>query len=143
MTRMPAKPRLPAMTDQCCSSALLLIDVINDFDFEGGEQLLKRAPPVVRALARLVARARAAGIPIIYANDNFGPWRSDFHAMVRHCCRRGAAGRHLVQPLKPELDDYGGFAADRTHDQGRPAQRRVAALDRARSTRTSSLDLNR
>ena len=87
MPRLPPKARPPTLSDECCSTALLLIDVINAFEFEGAEQLLKRAPPVARALTRLTSRARAANIPVVYVNDNFGRWRSDFHAVVRHCSR--------------------------------------------------------
>jgi nicotinamidase-related amidase len=38
--------------------ALLLIDVINDLEFEGGEQLLKHAVPVARKIADLKRRPR-------------------------------------------------------------------------------------
>jgi nicotinamidase-related amidase len=106
---MPALPPIsnsPSLSDESCAAALLLIDVINNFEFEGADQLLRRARPVTRVLTRLIARTRAANIPIIYVNDNFGRWRSDFHAMVRHCCRPGAPGRVLVEALKPEPQDY-------------------------------------
>ena len=59
-------------------AALLLIDVINDFEFAEGEQLLHLALPVGRNIARLKQRAKEAGIPAIYVNDNFGRWQSDF-----------------------------------------------------------------
>src|SRR5436305_9486166 len=58
--------------------ALLLIDVINDLEFDGGEKLLAPALAAARRIAALSARARRAGVPVIYANDNFGRWRSDF-----------------------------------------------------------------
>ena len=58
--------------------ALLLIDVINDFEFEGAEVLFKQALPAARTIAALKHRAGQAGIPTIYVNDNFGKWRSDF-----------------------------------------------------------------
>ncbi|HEY0469959.1 MAG TPA: isochorismatase family cysteine hydrolase, partial [Polyangiaceae bacterium] len=106
MPGLPATSRLSALSEERCDTALLLIDVINNFEFEGAELLLKRARPVTRTLTRLIARARTANIPIIYVNDNFGRWRSDFHAMVRHCCRPGAAGRSLVEAMKPDPQDY-------------------------------------
>src|ERR1700694_1756411 len=52
--------------------ALVLIDVINDFDFPDGARLLRNALPIVPRVARLKARASLAGIPAIYVNDNFG-----------------------------------------------------------------------
>src|SRR6187200_171642 len=87
-------------------AALLLIDVINDFDFPEGEQLLKLALPVGKNIARLKQRAKRAGIPAVYVNDNFGRWRSDFRAQVDHCLTGGVRGQPLAELLRPEADDY-------------------------------------
>lgn len=78
-------------------AALLLIDVINDFDFAEGEQLLHLAIPAGRTIAALKQRARTAGIPAIYVNDNFGRWRSDFKKTVAHCS--GANARTTAAEL--------------------------------------------
>ena len=64
--------------------ALLLIDVINDLEFDGGEKVLEQALPMARALAELKERARAAGVPVVYVNDNYGRWQSDFRRIVEH-----------------------------------------------------------
>jgi nicotinamidase-related amidase len=89
-----------------CAVALLLIDVINALQFPEGEQLLAHARPMARQLATLKRRARDAGVPCIYVNDNFGRWRSDFREIVRHCTEEGALGRPIVLALMPEPDDY-------------------------------------
>ena len=86
-------------------AALLLIDVINDFDFPEGDQLLKLAMSVGRNIARLKQNAKAAGIPAIYVNDNFGRWQSDFKKTVAHAHEQGC-GKEFVQLLLPEDDDY-------------------------------------
>ena len=65
-----------------CPVALLLVDVINPLDFPEGDQLLRYAVPAAECLAALKGRARAAGVPVIYANDYFGRWRSDLSAVV-------------------------------------------------------------
>src|SRR5918998_4194662 len=85
-------------------TALLLIDVINDFDFAEGEQLLKLAMPVGKNIAALKKRAKDAGIPAIYVNDNFGRWQSDFKKIVAHC--RNSRGKPFVEMLLPDDDDY-------------------------------------
>ena len=85
--------------------ALLLIDVINDFDFPEGDQLLKHARPMARILLRLKRRAQKAGVPVIYVNDNFGRWKSDFRRTVDYCARHGRGG-DIVNLLRPEEDDY-------------------------------------
>jgi nicotinamidase-related amidase len=83
--------------------ALLLIDVVNDFDFPEGDQLLKHARPMARILLRLKRRAQKAGVPVIYVNDNFGRWKSDFRRTVDYCTRHG---RDIVELLRPEENDY-------------------------------------
>ena len=87
-------------------AALLLIDVINDFDFPEGEDLLRLAMPVGRNIAKLKQRARAAGIPSVYVNDNFGRWQSDLNKIVDHCRREDSRGKPFVEMLLPEDDDY-------------------------------------
>src|SRR4051812_4182357 len=88
------------------NAALLLIDVINDFDFPEGEQLLELATPAGRNIAALKQRAKAAGIPVIYVNDNFGRWQSDFKKIVAHSTAIDAAGKSFVELLLPDDDDY-------------------------------------
>ena len=87
-------------------TALLLIDVINDFDFPEGEQLLHLAMPVGRNIAALKKRARAARIPAIYVNDNFGRWQSDFKKIIDHCSADDTRGKQFVEMLLPDDDDY-------------------------------------
>ena len=86
--------------------ALLLIDVINDLEFDGGEALLAHALPMATRLAALKRRATEAGIPAIYVNDNFGRWQSDFAKLLAHCLDDGVRGRPLAEQLRPERDDY-------------------------------------
>ena len=87
-------------------TALLLIDVINALEFPEGKQLLRQALPMARRLAALKKKAREANVPVIYANDNFGLWRSDFQAQVRHCLEPKSLGRPIVELLQPKDDDY-------------------------------------
>lgn len=86
--------------------ALLLIDVINDLEFEGGEELLKQALPAAEKIAALKKRCQQAGIPAIYVNDNFGRWQSDFNKLLKHCLEEDVCGRPLVERLQPGEDDY-------------------------------------
>jgi nicotinamidase-related amidase len=86
--------------------ALLLIDLISDFRFPCGETLLEHTRPVAHNVAALKRRARQAGIPCIYVNDNWGKWQSDFNKLVEHCLEDGIPGKPLVELLKPDEDDY-------------------------------------
>jgi nicotinamidase-related amidase len=86
--------------------ALVLIDVINDLEFEGGEELLRTALPAAKQIARLKERARQAHVPVIYVNDNFGKWRSDFKRTVAHCLQGNVRGRAIAELLLPDDEDY-------------------------------------
>ncbi|MGH7138996.1 MAG: cysteine hydrolase family protein [Pirellulales bacterium] len=86
--------------------ALLLIDVINDLDFPDADRLLEFALPMARQIAALKDRAKQEGVPVVYVNDNFGRWRSDFNAQVEHCLEEGVNGKPLVELLRPHEDDY-------------------------------------
>jgi nicotinamidase-related amidase len=87
-------------------AALLLIDVINDLEFEGAESLLESALPMARRIAALKKRAKQAGIPVIYVNDNFGRWQSNFNKLLEHCLEDGVRGKALAELLRPDEDDY-------------------------------------
>jgi nicotinamidase-related amidase len=86
-------------------TALLLIDVINDFEFPRGDELFAQALAMAPKIAALKKRAAAAGIPAIYVNDNFGRWQSRFEQIVRHCLG-DVRGRPFVEQLIPGPCDY-------------------------------------
>lgn len=86
--------------------ALLLIDVINDMEFEGADALVQQAVPMAHRIAKLKSRAKKAGIPTIYVNDNFGRWQSDFRRVVEHCLNDGVRGEEVARILRPDDDDY-------------------------------------
>lgn len=85
---------------------LLLIDVINDFEFDGAETIFQHALPAAQKIAALKNRTDKAGIPAIYVNDNLGKWRSDFRNLVTHCVDDDTRGRPIVELLKPGAEDY-------------------------------------
>lgn len=104
---MPAKNEdLHGNVPDKAEVALLLIDVINDLEFDDGEKLLRYALPMAEKIARLKKRAKRAEIPIIYVNDNFGKWQSDFSKLLKHCLETDARGKPLAELLKPDEDDY-------------------------------------
>jgi nicotinamidase-related amidase len=83
------------------SVALLMIDVINGFDFEGSEGLVEAARLAAPKILALRERAHAAGVPVIYVNDNFGQWRSDFRHTIAACSRPDQPGHGVTRLLVP------------------------------------------
>ncbi|MEA2764829.1 MAG: hypothetical protein QOK07_1233 [Gemmatimonadaceae bacterium] len=104
---MPAKnPDLHGNVPDQCSVALVLIDVINDMEFETGPALFENALPAAKKLAKLRRRAREAKVPVIYVNDNFGKWRSDFRQQLGHVLEDGVRGEPIAKLLQPDEEDY-------------------------------------
>jgi nicotinamidase-related amidase len=89
-----------------CALALLLIDWINDLEFDNGDKLLPAALAAAQATAALRERAKRAAVPVIYCNDNFGKWRSDFRSLLEHVLHEDVRGRPIAQLLKPDAHDY-------------------------------------
>ena len=94
--------------------ALLLVDVLSRFDHDGGDNLLASFRHRLPGFAELLRRARAAGIPVVYANDGDGRWDSDSRRLLQGALAgRGgdavgavapAAGDRLV--LKPRYSAF-------------------------------------
>ncbi len=104
---MPIKSKdLHGNVPDKAGAALLLIDLINDFEFEDGERLFELALPTGKNIANLKKLAKDAGIPAIYVNDNFGKWQSDLNKIVSHCLEDGVRGEAFVKLVLPDDDDY-------------------------------------
>ena len=86
------------------TTALVIIDMMNTLDFPEGPRLAKRATPAARRIARLKTRFVSRGLPVVYANDNFGAWHMDFRELVDACAQ--GPGRALVEALRPDDTDY-------------------------------------
>jgi len=94
-------PQLSART-----AALLIVDVINHFEFPGGDALLEHAESTVKPMLALRRAAHARGMPVIYANDNFGDWHSDSRRILERCQRRSSRGASFSRRLAPTARDY-------------------------------------
>ncbi|MCX4713769.1 MULTISPECIES: cysteine hydrolase family protein [Streptomyces] len=84
------------------NSALIVIDMINSYDHPDAELLVPSVRTALPQLTRLIGRARAEKVPVIYANDNFGEWRSHHGEIVETALAGKNAG--LVEPVLPDDD---------------------------------------
>jgi nicotinamidase-related amidase len=85
---------------------LLIVDMINRWDFPDADQLLRHAARIAAPIAALKQRCRRAGVPVVYANDNRGQWRSDFRQVVAQAIEAGGVGARIAAQLAPDEDDY-------------------------------------
>ena len=87
-------------------TALLILDMISDFQFEDGAAVCRAALRIAKPISMLKQRAARAGIPVIYVNDNRGRWRSDFGAQLRASAAEGSRGAAITRLLAPDPVDY-------------------------------------
>jgi nicotinamidase-related amidase len=80
-------------------TALLLVDVVKDFEHEDGERLLASFRDRHPALLAALREARATGLMVVYANDSDEPWDSDAPGLVRRAL--GGRGGDLVAAVAP------------------------------------------
>ncbi|HEX6587515.1 MAG TPA: isochorismatase family cysteine hydrolase [Longimicrobiales bacterium] len=86
-------------------TALLLIDVINRFDWDGADALIGPALRMAERLTELRQAATDAGVPVVYVNDNFDDWARDFSSLVEDIVERDLPGRPIVEMLRPRVGD--------------------------------------
>ncbi|MFF3035495.1 cysteine hydrolase family protein [Streptomyces rubiginosohelvolus] len=81
-------------------SALIVVDMINTYDHPDADLLVPSVRDALPHISRLLTRARAEGVPVIYANDNFGEWRSHHGEIIE----KSLAGDHadLVEAVLPD-----------------------------------------
>jgi len=87
-------------------AGLLIIDMINNLDFPGGETLQPKAEAVADVIRGLREQAEQLGVPTIYVNDNYGQWRSETSGIVETCGAPGSRGAGIVERLAPNEGDY-------------------------------------
>lgn len=87
-------------------TCLLIIDMINEFSFPDAHTMFPAIISTAERIAALKRRMKAAGFPVIYVNDNFGKWQSDFRKLVERCLEESCRGKEVTKLLRPEEDDY-------------------------------------
>ena len=81
------------------TSALIVVDMINGYDFPDAEKLLPSAEKAVPVIAEMIEQADG---PVIYVNDNFGHWHSNRDELVEEALT--GEHRKLVEPIAPGDD---------------------------------------
>lgn len=83
-------------------TALLIIDMLNDYAHDDGDALREQARSVVPVIADLARRAHDADVLVVWCNDNHGDWAADRESLLRMA--REGAGPELVDPIAPRRD---------------------------------------
>jgi len=85
-------------------TAVLVVDMQNDFVHERGALVVPAAAATVDPIRRLLRRARAAGVPVVYTQDWHAPDDAEFRIWPPHCVA-GTWGAEVVDPLAPRPEE--------------------------------------
>lgn len=85
-------------------TAVLFVDLINDFNFVGGEKLLSNTMEILPNLIKLKSFAKENDLPVIYVNDHYGLWQADFNKIIEYCTNENS--KELIESMKPDDSDY-------------------------------------
>jgi nicotinamidase-related amidase len=97
-----------AVQDEVCvapeRTALVVIDMQNDFVKPGGGLLVPDAESTVPAVRRLLDLARASGMRVVYSQDTHRQGDPEWELWPEHC-REGSWGWEIIAELAPNADD--------------------------------------
>lgn len=98
----PPEPRTGPEAAGPGRTALLIVDMLNDYSHTDGDVLREHAGPVVPVIARLARRAMDAGALVVWVNDNHDDWAASRESLLE--AARAKAGPALIDPIAPHED---------------------------------------
>lgn len=115
LVALPAIPIQDEIILPADRTAIVVVDMQNDFVTEGGSLVVPDAAATLPAISNLLARARAAGVHVAYTQDTHLPDDKEFAIWPEHCLHR-SWGHRIVDALAPQPDEvvaqksrYDGF----------------------------------
>lgn len=84
--------------------ALIIIDMINDFDFEHGNILAEKAKKIAQPIYQLKRQFQMQRQPVIYVNDHYNLWQADFGKLISYCLNEKS--KPIIETLAPDENDY-------------------------------------
>jgi nicotinamidase-related amidase len=105
----------PALQLPAAKTAVIVVDMQNDFVTPGGKLVVPAAEATVPAIQQLLTAARGAGVRVGYTQDTHFEGDPEWAIWPEHC-RQGTWGWEIVEALAPQPGDlveqksrYDGF----------------------------------
>lgn len=86
------------------TTALVVVDMQNDFVKRGGSMLIPDAEATIPAIRRLLDLARASRMRVVYSQDTHRQGDPEWEIWPEHC-REGSWGWEIVVELAPGVDE--------------------------------------
>jgi nicotinamidase-related amidase len=100
MVAIPEIPEHARVELDPATTALIVVDMQNDFVTEGGTLVVPDAAGTIPAITRALARAREAGWRVVFTQDTHGEGDPEFAIWPEHA-REGTWGWGIVEALAP------------------------------------------
>jgi nicotinamidase-related amidase len=85
-------------------TALLIIDIINDFQFKHGKTLAKKTESISSNILQLKKLMKDKNLPVIYVNDHYKLWQADYDKIIEKC--RNPLSKNIIEELRPTGGDF-------------------------------------
>lgn len=85
-------------------AAILIIDLLNTFDFDGGDALKDIVADMIAPLRDFRRQAREAEVPVIFVNDNYGRWHDEPSELIAFAI--AGKGGDVIREVAPANGDY-------------------------------------
>ncbi|UII55980.1 cysteine hydrolase [Cytobacillus spongiae] len=84
--------------------ALLIIDLINPFDFSHGKQLASKADSMIQTINGLRLKFYLRDWPVIFINDHYNLWQYDLTKLISYC--QNDISHPILNQITPNDQDY-------------------------------------
>lgn len=95
------------------SAAVIVVDMQNDFAKDGGKLYVPKTKETIAPIKQLLAKARGAGVPVIFTQDWHRPDDPEFKIWPPHTIE-GSEGAQVLAEFAPSPKDY--YVKKRTYD---------------------------
>jgi isochorismate hydrolase len=79
-------------------TALLIIDIINDYQIKHGKTLAKKTSIIASNIEKLKKYMKNKNLPIIYVNDHYELWQADYNKIIEKC--RNPLSENIIDLLQ-------------------------------------------
>ena len=98
---IPEIPEPKPITLPAGETAVIVVDMQNDFVKEGGKLVVPTAKETVPAIRKLLEKARSAGVHVFFTQDTHEEGDPEWAIWGEHC-RKGTWGWEIVEELAPQ-----------------------------------------
>lgn len=84
--------------------ALIIIDMINDFQFNQGALLADKAYQLTKPINMLRAYFHHHNHPVIYVNDHYKLWQANLDKIISFCSN--STSEKVIKEIQPRDDEY-------------------------------------